>query len=184
MRVTATAKSGGMAYGDNTESLLHRAIVQGLARYLRETYVEDSNHPLARVVPYYEASEHPGELPVETSTRFDVVGLDTKDRIRAIGEAELPNHDRNDATAAATRDFDQIAAVGPDIAIWGVQSTAKGHEAVVQPLGEADRIPEYSTSTKLTDIDIETPGCTAIRSLTQLRKELDGPSTTVPVPPK
>lgn len=173
----------GHGLGDNTESLLHRAIVMALARYLRQTYVEDPDHPLTQVIPYYEADKHPSDLPVETSTRFDVAGLDGENRIRAIGEAELPNHDRSGETPAAVRDFDQMAAVGPDIAIWGAKSTATGHEAVVQPLSDAGRIRSYSESTKLTDIDIETPGFTAIRSLTQLRKAIEGPPEQVSVPP-
>ncbi|MFB6131865.1 MAG: hypothetical protein ABEJ44_00485, partial [Halanaeroarchaeum sp.] len=127
----------GHGSGDLQETTTHVALIDALCRFLRATAVADSDAPVTDVVPYYEVDD----------ARFDVVGLDGDGEIRVVGEAERPN---NDVRETAPRDFDQMAAVEADRAIWVAPSRTAAHEAVVQPLAEpADGEPrieaDYST---------------------------------------
>lgn len=178
----------GHGKGDLTESMLHQALVSAVERYATERFVQDPDHSINEVIPYYEISEADREqYSLSRNTRFDVVGLSDDGDIDLIGEAELDNHDR---ATAPLQDYDQIAAVNPSTAIWAVSTSKRGHNAVIQPLSDpADdldeiddataRIPAYSSSTRIPDISgIDTDGMTEIHTLNELRKELSEPELT------
>jgi hypothetical protein len=182
----------GEAAGDLTESLLHAVMVQALARYLRTEHVADDSSPVTEVRTYYELDETTAaDAGLDSRVRFDVVGLTADGTIHIIGEAERANNDR---AVAAIHDYDQIATVEPQKAIWVVPSSGRGHEAVLQPLANPptdhddiddsnQRIPEYSDSTRISDISgIDTPGLTAIRTLSSLRSAIPEPTIDEPTP--
>jgi hypothetical protein len=170
----------GHGQGDNTETLLHVVMVEALARYVRQEYVHNPDSPLTEVVHYYELTASDTDYGLDRGTRFDLVGLDESGRIRLVGEAERSNNDR---ATAAIEDYDKMAAVSPDHALWVVQASQKGHEAVMQPLSDPNpelgdpRIPSYSDSTRISTISgIDTPGMTGIFTLNELRKQLSPPT--------
>jgi hypothetical protein len=173
----------GHGEGDITESLLHRALVDAVARYLQEEYVDDPASPASTVVKYYEPEQSTIEQAgLDPKTRFDVVTITDSGVIHGIGEAELSNNDR---ATAALRDYEKIAAIEPEVALWGVPSSGKGHEAVIQPLSDppedvedsSPRIKSYSESTRIKDMSgFDAPGLTAIKTLSQFRKALTPPN--------
>lgn len=178
--------SWGHSRGDLTETTLHIAMVRALARYFEETFVSDPDHPIEEVVPYYGLSpKETQRYDIHGNTRFDMVGLDAEGEIVGIGEAERLNNDR---ATAAIRDYDQIAAINPEEAVWVVPSSKAGHKAVLQPLANpsevadeiedtSQRIPEYSESTRIPTITgINTDGMTEIHTLNELRKKLTEPT--------
>lgn len=80
------------------------------------------------------------------------------------------------------RDYDQIATVEPDEALWVAGSSSRGHDAVLTPLADPPaelgkpRIDSYSESSRIEEISgIDTPGMTEIFTLNQLRKQLPEP---------
>ncbi|WP_247009719.1 type IV secretory system conjugative DNA transfer family protein [Halorientalis litorea] len=172
---------------DQTESLLHIVMVDALARYLEQTAIPDPDSPVEDVNKYFELNtEQLAEYGLESQARLDVVGLDTTGQIHVVGEAERLNNDR---AVAPIHDFDQLAAIDPEEAIWAVSSSGNGHEAVLQPLqdpaadiaGIEDDTPRLPTSftsrTRISDIsEIDSAGLTAIKTLNSLRKELSKPS--------
>lgn len=170
----------GNKQGDNTESLLHLVMVEALYRYVEQEYVQNPDSPISGIERYYELKESAGEYDLDGETRFDVVGLDANGRIGLIGEAERKN---NDAAKAAVRDFDQIATINPDEALWVAPSKKTGHEAVLSPLADppedwgGPRVSTYSSGTRLSDITgINEPGLTKIFKLNDIRKQLPEPT--------
>jgi len=172
----------GHRTGDLTETLLHQAMVEALRRYAVQTAVADPESPVTRVEPYFELHHSPtaDTVDLDGGTRFDLVGLDAAEHIRLIGEAERHN---NDASTAALRDYDQIATIAPDTALWAVPSSTKGHKAVLGPLADppanhgAPRIDGYSTNTRIPTISgIDRPGMDEIFTLNELRKHLTSPT--------
>jgi hypothetical protein len=168
----------GHGVGDNTETLLHIAMVDALQRYVDTQYVTDPDSPIESVIPYFEVGESDESIPLDGGTRFDVVGLDAEGHIRLIGEAERHN---NDARTAAVADYDKIATASPKHALWVVPSSSAGHEAVLTPLADptdgSPRIDSYSESTRIPSISgIDEPGMTGIFTLNELRKQLEVPS--------
>jgi hypothetical protein len=175
----------GHGKGDLSETLVHRVLVDAIARYIQQEYVKDSDSPVVRVESYYEleTADHQSD-ELDGKTRYDVVGLDAEAEIVVVGEAERANND----PLAALRDFDQIAAVDPEEAVWAAASSSKAHEAVIQPLSDppedheaiddsSPRIKGYSESTRVRDITpFETPGLTEIKTLTTLREAIPEPT--------
>jgi len=170
----------GHGSGDNTETLLHIVMVTALRRYVEQTYVTNPESPITQVTSYYELTASENDYGLDAGTRFDLVGLDASGSIRLIGEAERVNNDRK---TAAINDYDKIAAVNPDEALWVVPTSSKGHKAVLEPLSSLDsgqgdpRIDGYSESTRISTITgVSEPGMTGIHTLHELRKQLDEPS--------
>jgi hypothetical protein len=176
----------GPTNGDLNETLLHRVLVEALAQYLRQEHAESSESAVQRVERYFEPAAEGIDIEgLDGGVRFDVVGLSGDGEIVAIGEAELANNDR---AVAAVHDYDRIAAVDPDHAIWAVESSSEGQRAVIQPLGDppedhgdlddaTPRIHSYSESTRISDISgVDTSGMTDIMTLTRLRKTIAEPT--------
>ncbi|WP_336326794.1 hypothetical protein [Halovenus sp. HT40] len=165
--------------GDTTETMLHKAMIEALRRYVVQEYRDDPDSPVTKVDSYYELSEHHRQFDLDGGTRFDLVGRDDDGTVRLIGEAEL---DHNDGNEPPVRDYDQIATVEPDEALWVVGSSSRGHDAVLTPLADPPaelgkpRIDAYSESSRIEEISgIDTPGITGIFTLNQLRKQLPEP---------
>jgi hypothetical protein len=172
----------GHTKGDNTETLLHKAMVDALRRYVEQEYKADENSPITQVVPYFELQESPTATTVnlDGGTRFDLVGLDEERNIRLIGEAERHN---NDAAEAAVRDYEQIATIEPEEALWAVPTSSKGHDAVLTPLAEhsdengASPIRSYSENTRISTLNsFDAPGMTGLFTLNEIRKQLPEPT--------
>lgn len=170
----------GDGEGDLTETLLHRVMVRTLARYLNQAYVEDSTSSVESVHTYYELSESEAATAgLDERVRLDVVGCSATGEVLVAGEAERKN---NDYRTAAIQDFDQLAALDLEEALWVVPSSSRGQAAVLQPLGDppesvADstpRIKSYSENTRIPQISgLDAPGMTDIFTLNELRGRLE-----------
>jgi hypothetical protein len=116
------------------------------------------------VIPYYD---------LDDSHRLDVAGLDSEGNVVVAVEAERVNHDLR---RAAPADFDKMAACGVEEAIWIVMTQADGHtvlEALADPLDGEPRIDQtYSQTTPPQQVQLDTPGLTAMYPLTWVRDRL------------
>lgn len=112
----------GIAYGhgvgDLSESSLHRVMVEFGRRYVTEAYVNNSDSDVVEVVPYYE---------LDDGHRLDVAGLDADGTVRAVVEAERTNHD---ILRAVPEDYDKMAALDPEDAIWIVRNRDAAHDVL------------------------------------------------------
>jgi hypothetical protein len=169
----------GHLRGDTTETLLHRAMVEALCRYVEQEYVASPDSPVSTVEPYYELGEHHRQFDLDGGTRLDLVGCDSEGTIRIVGEAELAH---NDGAEPVLRDYDQIATINPDEALWVVGSSSRGHDAALTPLADPPeelgepRIDGYSEETRVSMISVvDAPATTEIYTLNELRKQLEEP---------
>lgn len=158
-------------------------------RYLVSEYVEDDASPVVEVIPYYEPSQgssvavsaasamggdsDPQEAVDESDRRrLDVVGVDASGEVVVTLEAERINNDVGEAVAA---DFDKMAALEPEEAIWVVPSRSDGArilDALNDPADGTPRVEkEYSTNTAPEQYRIDTPGLTSVRTVETLRNE-------------
>ncbi|WP_324759497.1 ATP-binding protein [Haloarcula sp. GH36] len=182
----------GHGKGDLEETSQHVVAVEVGRRYLETTYVDDPESPVVTVVPYFELDERDttavpaasamgtdaGELKDAASEydrhRIDAVGLDEDGRIVVTLEAERVNHDLR---RAVPEDFDKMAACDPDEAIWVTMSHSEAHRvlgALNDPLDGAPRIEKtYAQSTPASEFRLDTPGCTAMYTLEQVRDMVD-----------
>jgi hypothetical protein len=98
------------------------------------------------------------------SYRYDAVALDSSGEIVAAVEAERTNHDLLDAVP---EDYDKLAAVDPEAAIWIVENRNGAHavlEALNNPNDNVQRIEKtYSDSTSPRFFNIDAPGFTAVQ---------------------
>jgi hypothetical protein len=169
----------GDGTGDLTESLLHRVMVEALFRYVKQHYVDETTSPVTSVQPYYELTpEQADAADLDGRVRLDIAGFDTDGDLCLAGEAERKN---NDYRTAAVTDYDQLAALDVDHALWVVPSSSRGQTAVLQPLGDppdslndpSPRIKQYSPNTRIEQISgIDAPGMTDIFTLNELRAAL------------
>ncbi|SFR97599.1 hypothetical protein SAMN05216559_1882 [Halomicrobium zhouii] len=171
----------GHGQGDLEESSLHVLLVEVGRRYLVQEFVEDSESPVERVVPYYELGEEdrtmlPASAAMGTdesevedafddyeSRRLDVAGLDDDGDVVAAVEAERIN---NDVHRAVPEDFDKMADCGVEEAIWIVMNQTDGHQVLSAlndpPEGEPRVEKTYSDSTPPQQFKIDEPGLTGI----------------------
>ncbi|WP_254279284.1 ATP-binding protein [Haloarcula marina] len=182
----------GHGKGDLEETSEHVLAVEVGRRYLEAEYGDDPESPVEEVIPYFELDERDrsavpaasamggseNELSEAASEydrhRIDVVGLDGDGRIRITLEAERINHD---VRRAVPEDFDKMAACDPDEAIWLAMSHAEAHrilDALNDPLEGAPRIEKtYAKSTPANQFRLDTPGCTGMYTVEQVRDMVD-----------
>jgi hypothetical protein len=74
-------------------------------------------------------------------------------------------------------DYDKMAACNPKEALWISMSHSEAHEildALNNPLDGEPRVEKtYSKSTPANDFSIDTPGCTGMLTLEQIRDKLE-----------
>ncbi|MFB6140711.1 MAG: ATP-binding protein [Halosimplex sp.] len=155
----------GDGVGDLSESSLHVMMVELMKRGFEDRFVDDPDHPAARVETYY---------PVEDG-RLDIAVLDADGEILVTGEAERSNHDTLRAVPA---DYDKMAACDPDRAYWVVEGRSEGHEVIRALHNPADGDPRvertYSESYALTRIAFDEPGFTNILTIGSFRNRFLG----------
>ncbi|WP_225741233.1 ATP-binding protein [Halorussus halophilus] len=158
----------GIAYGhgvgDLGESSLHRVMVDFGRRYIEAEYANSSDSDVVEVVPYYE---------LEDGHRLDIAGLDANGEVRAVVEAERVN---NDVLRAVPEDYDKMAGVDPEDAIWIVRSRDDAHnvlEALNDPPTGDQRVEKtYSRSSPPQRFKLDAAGCSQIHTLRYLRESL------------
>jgi hypothetical protein len=150
----------GHGIGDLGESSLHRLMVLDGAALLEQQFVDNADSAAVEVRTYYETDGY----------RYDAVALDRSGEIAAAVEAERTNHDLLDA---APEDFDKLAAVEPEAAIWIVENRSGAHavlEALNKPNDNVQRVEKtYSESTAPRLFKIDTPGLTDVHTLGYVR---------------
>ncbi|MBX0296717.1 ATP-binding protein [Haloarcula nitratireducens] len=179
----------GHGKGDLEETSQHVLAVEVGRRYLVSQYENDPDSSVVRVVPYFELDERDqtavpassamggdSEELVEAADeydrhRIDAVGLDAEGRVVVTLEAERVNHDLR---RAVPEDFDKMAACDPDEAIWITMSHSEAHRvlrALNDPLEGEPRVEKtYAESTPASEFRIDSPGCTAMFTLEQVRE--------------
>jgi len=158
----------GIAYGhgvgDLGESSLHRVMVEIGRQYVEAAYVNDSDSDVVEVVPYYE---------LDDGHRLDVAGLDADGTVRAIVEAERANHD---ILRAVPEDYDKMASLDPEDAIWIVKNRDAAHDVLEAlndpPTGDRRVEKEYSRSSPPRAFQLDAPGCSGIHTLGYVRGSL------------
>jgi hypothetical protein len=155
----------GHGAGDLDESSLHVLAVEVGRRYLVQEYRENPDSPVVEVIPYYD---------LDGNHRLDVAALDSEGNVVVAVEAERVNHDLR---RAAPTDFDKMAACEVEEAIWIVMTQADGHtvlEALADPLDGEPRIDtqSYARTTPPQQVQLDTPGLTAMYPLTWVRDRL------------
>ncbi|UPV75216.1 hypothetical protein M0R89_03885 [Halorussus limi] len=158
----------GIAYGhgvgDLGESSLHRVMVKMGHQYIEEAYVDDSDSDVVEVVPYYE---------LDDGHRLDVAGLDADGNVQAVVEAERAN---NDILRAVPEDYDKMAALDPEDAIWIVKNRDAAHDVLEAlndpPTGDRRVEKEYSRSSPPRAFRLDAPGCSEIHTLGYVRGSL------------
>ncbi|WP_435196400.1 ATP-binding protein [Natronomonas sp. EA1] len=156
----------GHGKGDVAESSYHTVLVELGRRYIEQAFVDDTDSPVVEAQSYYDVPDGEG--------RFDAVGLDADGRIVVSLEAERSN---NDLAEAVPADFDKMAAVDPDEAIWVVRTQAIAHEvlgALNHPSDGQPRVEKtYSENSPPSRWTIDEPGFSQVRTVSQLQRELD-----------
>jgi hypothetical protein len=178
----------GHGKGDLEETSQHVLAVEAGRRYLEAHYKDDSDSSVVRVIPYFELDERESTaVPASVAMggdseeledaadaydqhRIDAVGLDADGRVVVTLEAERINHD---ARRAIPEDFDKMAACDPEESIWVTMSHSEAHtvlQALNDPLEGEPRIEKtYAESTPASEFRIDTPGCTAMYTVEQVR---------------
>ncbi len=154
--------------GDSNESAAHIKGVETAVRAL-QTLANDGSSPIDRVERYWS--------PPDANTRLDVVGLDATETVVIAVEVERPT---NDLRTGVPDDYDAMAAVDPQAALWVVSNRKLGHRVVEVLVGDSageSRLPidpaaVKAETTPLDRYDFEAPGCTAIRTLGAVTPEL------------
>lgn len=160
----------GVAYGhgkgDLSESSLHVVMVELGRRYIEQAYVDDPESPVVEAIPYYE---HDGD----DEHRLDAVGIDAAGDVLVTLEAERSNHD---TLRAVPEDYDKMAALDPEAAIWLVENRDGAHDvlgALNDPPAGPPRVEKtYNRNTPPQSFTIESPGLTQIHTLRYLRDRL------------
>jgi hypothetical protein len=157
----------GDGQGDLLETTAYASMVEALRRYVDQEFVADPDSPVVEAVSYYGLENGDG--------RLDVAGLDASGAVVVGGEAERIN---NDVVEKAPRDFDQLAELGVEEAIWVGAKRSAVHKAILRPLNEpADGEPRidhaYSSNTSIRDVSPLTPGLTDVFTMQLLTEALD-----------
>jgi len=152
--------SFGDGEGDLGESSQHVLLVEAVRRHLVSDYRDNSDSAVTRVETYYE---------IGGGERLDVAGLDDEGSVIVAGEAERIN---NDAAEAAPSDYDKMAALDLEEAIWVVPTQSAGHDllqALRDPADDDSRVEkDYASNTPPHQFRIDTDGLTAVYSVTHL----------------
>lgn len=157
----------GVAHGDGKgdlgESSLHVAMVELGRRYIRQAYVEDSDSAAVEAVAYHDVDDY----------RLDAAGLDEDDNVVVALEAERSNHD---TLRAVPEDYDKMAALDPEAAIWVVKNRDGAHD-VLDALNDPAEGPvrvekEYSRSSPPQRFNIDQPGLSEIYTFQYLRDSI------------
>ena len=155
----------GEGAGDLSESSLHVAMVKLGARYIRAAFVESDDSAAVEVSPYHDVEDG----------RLDVAGLDADGEVVVTLEAERSNHD---TLRAVPDDYDKMAGVEPEAAIWIVENRDGGHdalEALNEPADGEVRVEKtYSRTTATYLFTIDEPGLTEMYTFTYLRDSVLG----------
>ncbi len=157
----------GIAYGDGkgdlSESSLHVLMVEVGKRYIEQAFVDDEDTEVAEAVSYYEVGEH----------RLDAAGIDENGNVVVTLEAERMNNDR---ARAVPDDYDKMAGLAPEAAIWVVKNRDAAHdvlEALNDPLDGPARVEKtYSRNSPPQRFTIDTPGLTEIHTVQYVRDSL------------
>jgi len=182
----------GHGKGDLEETSQHVLGVELGRRYLVEGYKKEPDSPVVRIVPYFDLDQEDGTvLPMAAAMgededeledasdeydhrRLDVAGLDEDGNVVVAIEVERINHDHRRAVPA---DFDKMAACDPDEALWIAMSHSEAHtvlSALNNPLEGEPRVEKtYSESSPADRFTIDTPGCTGMYTLEQVRDRVE-----------
>lgn len=155
----------GAGEGDLTESTEHILGVELGARLMHREIVEPDDTAAVEVKRYYE--------PEGYSHRLDVAAVDADGGVVGAAEAERIN---NDTRRAVVADYEKLAAHDPEAAVWISTSPDAAHE-ILAALNDPQRgdpkvEKSYNRGTRPKDFSLDQPGCTAIRTTTQLHHEL------------
>jgi DNA helicase HerA-like ATPase len=156
--------SEGVAYGhgkgDLGESSLHVMMVELGRQYIDQHFVGASDSAAVEARTYYEIDDH----------RLDAVGLDTDGNVVVAVEAERSNHD---TLTAVPTDYDKMAELDPEAAVWIVKNREGAHEvlrALNEPADGDARIDKmYSENTPPQDFKLGFAGMTELHTLQYLR---------------
>ncbi|WP_205596730.1 ATP-binding protein [Halostella salina] len=157
----------GIAYGDGkgdlSESSLHVLMVEVGRRYIEQAFAEDEHSDVVEAVSYYEVGEH----------RLDAAGIDEHGNVIVTLEAERMNNDR---ARAVPDDYDKMATLAPEEAIWIVRNRDAAHdilEALNDPLDGPPRVEKtYSRNSPPQRFTIDTHGLTDIHTVQYVRDSL------------
>ncbi|WP_225741176.1 ATP-binding protein [Halorussus halophilus] len=156
--------SYGHGVGDLGESTLHRVMVAFGRQYVETAYETNAESSVVDVVPYYE---------LDDGHRLDVAGLDSEGEVRVVVEAERSN---NDTLRAVPEDYDKMAELDPEDAIWIVENREGAHKVLSAlndpPTGKVRVAKSYSESSAPQIFTLDAPGCTEIHTLRYLRDSL------------
>ncbi|WP_252699758.1 hypothetical protein [Natronosalvus vescus] len=144
----------GHGEGDLEESSQHVFGIEVTRQYLEATYVDDPDSSVTEIIPYYD---------IDGNHRLDLAGVDADGEIIITAEVERIN---NDVHRAVPDDFDKMASVEPEEAIWVVMKQADGHKVLSAlnnpPEGPPRVTKTYAETTPPQQFRIDTPGLTAI----------------------
>jgi hypothetical protein len=155
----------GHGSGDLDESSQHVLAVELGRELLEAEFVQNPASDAVAVQPYYE--------PEGMDGRIDCVALDEEGAVVVTLEAERINNDTGEAVPS---DFDKMAACEPEEAIWIVMNRKGGHRvlrALNDPLDGDPRVEKtYSENTPIQQYNIDTAGCTDIRTVRTVHDSL------------
>ncbi|MFP8958958.1 hypothetical protein ACLI4Y_19860 [Natrialbaceae archaeon A-CW3] len=144
----------GHGAGDLEESSQHVFGIEVTRQYLEATYVDDPDSSVTEIIPYYD---------IDGNHRLDLAGVDDDGEIIITAEVERIN---NDIHRAVPDDFDKMASVEPEEAIWIVMKQADAHKVLSAlnnpPEGPPRVTKTYAETTPPQQFRIDTPGLTAI----------------------
>ena len=180
----------GHGKGDLEETSQHVLAVELGRRYLEVLHVDDPESEATQVIAYFDLEERdepavPMGLAMGDDNlteakdefdqrRIDVVALDDDGNVVVAMEAERINHDHR---RAVPKDFDKMAECNPAEAIWIAMSHSEAHEilaALNDPLEGEPRVEKtYSENSPADRFQFDTPGCTGMFTLEQVRDMLD-----------
>jgi hypothetical protein len=152
----------GDGVGDLSESALHRLAVALGRRYIHTEFVADPDTPVTEAVAYH---------PVADDKRLDAAGLTDDGAVHVALEAERTN---NDLKTAVPADFDTMATCEPAETVWIVMDRDGGHavlEALNDPAAGPPRVEKTYGNTPPRQFNIDTPGCTAMYTVSWLAKQ-------------
>jgi DNA helicase HerA-like ATPase len=156
----------GHGAGDVAESSFHTLLVELGRLYIVLEFVDDPDSPVVEAKSYYDCPDGEG--------RFDAVGLDADGRVVVTLEAERPNNDLKEAVPA---DYDKMAAVDPEEAIWVVRQQSVAHEvlkALNDPAEGQPRVEKtYSENSPPSRWTIDQPGFSEVRTVNQVTDVLE-----------
>ena len=154
----------GHLLGDLSESTEHVLWVELGRRLLERRFVESTDSRATAAHSYYEIDGH----------RIDAVAVTADDEIVAAVEAERVN---NDLAESAPEDFDAMAALDLEEAIWIVRNREAAHEvmyALYDPASGRRRVEKtYSAKLNPREFTYNTDGLTDVLTRKMVQDDIE-----------